>query len=131
MGRIDVQGQALVDEYLACLGAKHRADENLKLAKEKLLVYSQEKNKKSFITKTGSVTVSLKRRTVFPKYNQPGRRELEQAVKESGYWQEAQSFDVVKLAEAYDDNRLPDKLKESLSAWAKADRQIRIFINET
>lgn len=35
---------------------------------------------------------------------------------------------VVKLAEAYDDHKLPEKLAEELQPFAKTDRQIRIFI---
>jgi len=59
-------------------------------------------------------TVSAKNRTVFPKSNQPGRKDLEAAVKNAGYWKEVLSFDVVKLAEAYDDKRLPADLQEKL-----------------
>ncbi len=68
----------------------------LQAAKQKLLDYSQIVKKKTLFTQSGSVTVSVKNRTVFPKSDQADRRELEAAVKAAGYWDEAQSFDIVK-----------------------------------
>lgn len=130
MAKINPQVQALVDEYLQCLRSKESFDEKLKAAKQKLLDYSLANNKKTLYTRTGSVTVSVKKRTVFPKYNQPGRKELEAAVKAAGYWDKALSFDVIKLADAYDDNILPEELRSDLTPFAKSDQQIRIFVNE-
>jgi len=130
MAKIDSQAQVLVDEYRECLRAKEALDAKLAAAKQKLLEYSQSIKKKTLYTKSGSVTVSVKNRTVFPKYNQQGRKELEAAVKAAGYWDKAQSFDVIKLAEAYDDHQLPADLTERLKSLAKADRQVRIFVNE-
>ena len=130
MAKFDPLVQALVKEYVACLQAKSVADEQLKAAKQKLLDYSLETKKKVLLTPTGKVTVSVNNRTVFPKSDQPGRRELEAAVKAAGYWDQAQSFDVIKLAEAYDNNQLPEELKSRLAPLAKSDRQVRIFVNE-
>jgi len=131
MAKVDPQAQMLVDEYLDCLRAKETVDEKLKAAKQKLLDYSQAIKKKTLFTQSGKVTVSVKNRTVFPKSDQPGRRELEAAVKDSGYWDETQSFDVIKLAEAYDNRQLPADLAEKLRPLAKSDRQVRIFVNES
>ena len=125
MAKVDRQAQALVDEYRECLRAKEALDAKLAAAKQKLLEYSQSIRKKTLFTQSGSVTVSVKNRTVFPKYNQPGRKDLEAA----GYLEEVLSFDVVKLAEAYDDKRLPPDLQEKLKPLAHTDRQIRIFVN--
>lgn len=130
MAPVSPEAQALVDEYLDCLKAKAVFDEKLAIAKQKLLEYSQANKKKTLFTKTGSVTISVKKRTVFPKYNQPGRKELEAAVKDFGYWNEALSFDVIKLAEAYDQKQLPEALRIKLAALAKTEPQIRIFVNE-
>lgn len=130
MAKIDPQAQALVDEYVDCLRDKERVDDRLVAAKQKLLEYSQSIGKKTLFTKNGSVTVSYKNRTVFPKYNQPGRKELEAAVKAAGYLDSVVTFDVIKLAEACDDKRLPEKLAEELKPLARIDRQIRIFVNE-
>ena len=130
MAKIDSQAQVLVDEYRECLRAKEAVDTRLAAAKQKLLEYSQSIRKKTLFTQSGSVTVSVKNRTVFPKSDQPGRKELEAAVKAAGYWDKAQSFDVIKLAEAYDDHQLPADLTERLKSLAKADRQVRIFVNE-
>lgn len=130
MANIDPAGQALIDEYLDCWRAKEAFKAKLELVKAKLLAYSQETKQKTFITPTARVTVTAKQRTVFPKINQPGRKELEQAVKAAGYWQEALSFDVVKLAEAYDDNRLPPELKASLAGLGKTDRQLKVLVYE-
>src|SRR3989339_1198192 len=126
MAKVDRQAQALVDEYRECLRAKEALDAKLAAAKQKLLEYSQSIRKKTLFTQSGSVTVSVKNRTVFPKYNQPGRKDLEAAVKAAGYLEEVLSFDVVKLAEAYDDKRLPPDLQEKLKPLAHTDRQIRI-----
>ena len=130
MAKINPEVQTLVDEYLQCLRSKETFDEKLKAAKQKLLEYSLTNKKKTLYTQTGSVTVSVKKRTAFPKYNQPGRKELEAAVKAAGYWDKAMSFDVIKLAEAYDDGRLPEKLKSQLAPFSRPDQQIRIFVNE-
>ena len=130
MAMVDPQAQALVDEYRDCLRSKETVNEKLKAAKQKLLDYSQSVNKKTLYTQSGKVTVSVKNRTVFPRSNQPGRQELEAAVKASGYWDQAQSFDVVKLAESYDNNQLPADLTERLKPLAQSDRLVRIFVNE-
>lgn len=130
MTKVNPEAEALVNEYLDCLKAKAVFDEKLSLAKQKLLEYSQANKKKTLYTQTGSVTISVKQRTVFPKYNQPGRKELEAAVKDSGYWNEALSFDVIKLAEAYDQKQLPQALQIKLAALAKTEPQIRIFVND-
>lgn len=130
MAKVEPEVQALVDEYLNCLKSRQVLEEKLSLAKQKLLDYSQASKKKTLFTQTGSVTISVKSRTVFPKYNQKGRGELEKAVKDAGYWDKALSFDVIKLAEAYDDNQLPPELQSALAPFAQKDRQIRIFVNE-
>lgn len=130
MAGIDPQSQTLVEEYLKCLRSKAEFDARLKAAKQKLLDYSQTVKKKTLTTANGSVTISVKQRTIFPKYNQSGRQELEAAVKDAGYWDESQSFDVIKLAEAFDNNRLPAELRVKLMALAKTEPQIRIFVNE-
>ncbi len=131
MPKFDPQAQALVDEYRDCLRSKEALDQRLQAAKQKLLDYSQSNKKKTLFTQSGSVTVSVKNRTVFPKSDQPGRKELVAAVKAAGYWDKAQSFDVLKLAEAYDDRQLPADLTENLKPLAKTDRQVRIFVNES
>lgn len=131
MAKASPEAQVLVDEYLDCLKAKTVFDEKLATAKQKLLEYSQANKQKTLFTKTASVTISVKKRTVFPKYNQPGRKELESAVKDFGYWDQALSFDVIKLAEAYDQKQLPEELRAKLAALAKTEPQIRIFVNET
>lgn len=130
MAKIKPQVQALVNEYLQCLHSKEVFDEKLKSAKQKLLDYSLANKKKTLYTQTGSVTVSVKKRTAFPKYNQLGRKELEAVVKAAGYWDKALSFDVIKLAEAYDDGQLPEKLESQLAPFSRPDQQIRIFVNE-
>lgn len=130
MAKIDPQAQVLVDEYRQCLRDKEAANARLIAAKQKLLEYSQSIKKKTLYTKSGSVTVSVKNRTVFPKYNQPGRKDLEAAVKDAGFLDSVLSFNVIKLAEAYDDRRLPPNLQEKLKPLARTDRQIRIFVND-
>lgn len=130
MAKINPEAEVLVNEYLDCLKAKAVFDEKLTAAKQKLLEYSQANKKKTLYTQNCSVTISVKKRTVFPKYNQPGRKELEKAIKDAGYWSEAQSFDVIKLAEAYDNQQLPEELRAKLAALAKVEPQIRIFVNE-
>ena len=130
MTKINPEVQALVDEYLECLHSKEIFDEKLKAAKQKLLEYSLANKQKTLFTKTGSVTVSVKKRTAFPNYNQPGRKELEAVVKAAGYWDKAMSFDVIKLAQAYDVGKLPDQLKAWLAPFTRPDQQIRIFVNE-
>ena len=130
MTKPDPEAQVLVDDYLDCLQSKAAADDKLQAAKQKTLDYSQSVKKKTIFYSAGSVTVSVKNRTVFPKSDQPGRKELVAAVKAAGYWDKTQSFDVIKLADAYDDRELPAELAEKLRPLAKSDRQVRIFVNE-
>ncbi|PIP51901.1 hypothetical protein COX09_04620 [Candidatus Beckwithbacteria bacterium CG23_combo_of_CG06-09_8_20_14_all_47_9] len=131
MAQIDPQVQTLVDDYIDCLQSKAAADEAVQAAKQKLLDYSQSVKKKTIFYSAGSVTVSVKNRTVFPRLNQPGRKELEQAVKAGGWWDKTLSFDVIKLADAYDNRRLPADLAGRLKPLAKSERQVRIFVNES
>lgn len=131
MVQADPRAQALAAEYLAALAGKQAVDARFQAAKQSLLDYSVKSKRKFFPFPTGRLTVSVKQRTVFPKYNQPGRRELEAAVKTSDWWDKSLSFDVIKLAEAYDAGRLPHLLAGRLTKLAKSEPQVRIFVHET
>lgn len=127
---IDPQAQTLVDEYLNCLRRQTAVNTEVIAAKEKLLAYSQKIRRKILRSATASVTVSVQPRTVFPQYNQPGRKEVEAAVKAAGWWDKSQSFDILRLAEDYDAGRLPAELKSRLGTWAKSETKVRLFVNE-
>lgn len=130
MAGIDPQAQVLVDDYLNCLRRQTAANAEVIAAKEKLLAYSQTTRRKILRSATASVTVSVRPRTVFPQYNQPGRKEVEAAVKAAGWWDKAQSFDILRLAEDYDAGRLPAELKSRLESWVKSETKVRIFVKD-
>ncbi|MCX6817221.1 MAG: hypothetical protein NTZ93_05130 [Candidatus Beckwithbacteria bacterium] len=120
----------LVDEYLKLDQVKQGLEANLKAIREKLVEFSRSHQRKTLRSGKTSLTVMVKSRTVFPKLDQPGRREIEAIIKESGILNDVLSFDVIKLAEAYDNKTLPDSVRKQLKSFVKTEEMVKIYLNE-
>ncbi len=128
MTAIDEQ-EELVETYLKLDQAKQKLEKDFEEIKQKLVDFSRSNKRKTLRSGKITLTVMVKERTVFPKLNQPGRKEVEKILKNSGDYNNILSFDVVKLAEAYDNKTLPDSVREELKSYLKTENLVKIFLN--
>ncbi len=122
--------EQLVEEYLKLDQAKQKLEKDFQEIKQKLVNFSRSNKRKTLKSGKTILTVMVKERTVFPKLNQPGRKEVEKIIKNSGNLNDILSFDVVKLAEAYDKRTLSDSVRELLKPYIKTEDLVKVFLNE-
>lgn len=65
-------------------------------------------------------------RTVFPKVDAPGRREVMDIMYQPREYKHLVTFDIVKLGLAYDKNQLSPELKDKLKPYTKTEPFIRV-----
>lgn len=122
--------EEIVKEYLQLLKQKEDLEERLELLKQKLADFSKKNKKKGFVWENEILVVSVKKKTIFPKKKEAGRKELEEILQNSGEMDKAITFDILKLAEAYDDKKLSSELREKLKPFTKTEEVVRIYTKE-
>lgn len=124
------QAQDLVTEYLNLYRQRNLLEEKINFLKEKIVAFSKSTKIKTLIKDKNILHVFYKTRTVFPKSNEKGRKEVEEIMKKSGQWDEVITFDIVKLAQSYDNKKLPDLVRQKLEQWAKQEEVVKIYLKD-
>ena len=124
------QAKDLVDQYLKLISDQKALQSQIDSLKQTIAKFSQESNMKHLKSGNMLLKVFQGERTVFPKVDQPGRREVMDIMYKSQEYKHSVTFDIVKLGLAYDKNQLSPELKEKLKPFVKQEPFIRVTIGK-
>lgn len=127
----DTQQQAdkLIDEYTSLQRAQDAIDERMITLKEEIVQFTERNNMNDI--KSGNIILRVykKIKTVFPKQNEFGRKQIEEIMRNSkSEWKHAISFDITKLSRAYDKKQLSESLRTKLQPFTKQEKISRVVM---
>ena len=121
------QAKDLVNQYVKLISDQKALQSQIDSLKQTIAKFSQESNMKHLKSGNMLLKVFQGERTVFPKVDQPGRREVMDIMYKSQEYKHSVTFDIVKLGLAYDKNQLSAELKDKLKPYTKTEPFIRVF----
>jgi len=121
------QAQDLVDQYVKLISDQKALQSQIDSLKQTIAKFSQDTNQKHLKSGNMLLKVFQGERTVFPKVDAPGRREVMDIMYKSQEYKHSVTFDIVKLGLAYDKNQLSPELKDKLKPYIKTEPFIRVF----
>ncbi|MFH0859327.1 MAG: hypothetical protein V1868_01795 [Patescibacteria group bacterium] len=116
----------LIDQYLKLIANQKTLQSQLDELKQTIGKFSQDNNLKELKSGNTLLKVSQGEKTVFPKVDAPGRREVMDIMYKSPEYKHSVTFDIVKLGLAYDKNQLSPELKDKLKPYTKTEPFIRV-----
>jgi len=122
--------QELTSKYLYWQRRKENAEEKLSSLKEEIVAQAGEKKVKKIKSGKATLYIVTSRETRFPQLGEPGRREVERIVKQSGELENVVIFDIVRLGNAYDEKKLSKSLLKKLAPYAKKAKTTKIVVKE-
>lgn len=122
--------QELVSQYLYWQKQKEKTQEKLDSLKEEIVALANEKKIKKIKSGKTYLYIITQSETRFPQLGEPGRKEVEKIVKESGELEKVMVFDIIELGNAYDEGKLSQELMKKLQAYAKRVRLSKIRLKE-
>lgn len=120
------QAKDLVDQYLKLMADQKALQSQIDSLKQTIAKFSLESNMKHLKSGNMLLKVYQGERTVFPKVDQPGRKEVMDIMYQSQEYKHSVTFDIVKLGLAYDKNQLSAELKDKLKPYTKQEQYIRV-----
>ena len=120
------QAKDLVNQYVKLISDQKALQSQIDSLKQTIAKFSEESNMKHLKSGNMLLKVFQGERTVFPKVDQPGRREIMDIMYKSKEYKHSVTFDIVKLGLAYDKNQLSAELKDKLKPYTKTEPFIRV-----
>jgi len=120
------QAKELADQYLKVLADQKSLQSQIDQLKQQLADYCRENNTDNLVSGNTRLKVNQGDHTVFPKAEEPGRREVMDIMYKSQEWKYSVTFDIVKLGLAFDKNQLTQELKDKLKPFIKSEPFIRV-----
>jgi len=120
------QAKDLVDQYVKLISDQKALQSHIDSLKQTIAKFSLESNMKHLKSGNMLLKVYQGERTVFPKVDAPGRREVMDIMYKSQEYKHSVTFDIVKLGLAYDKNQLSPELKDKLKPYTKLEPYIRV-----
>lgn len=120
------QAKNLVDQYVKLISDQKALQSQIDSLKQTIAKFSLESNMKHLKSGNMLLKVYQGEKTVFPKVDAPGRREVMDIMYKSQEYKHSVTFDIVKLSLAYDKNQLSADLKDKLKPYTKQEPFIRV-----
>ena len=120
------QAKALADQYLKLLADQKSLQSQIDQLKQQMADYCRKNETDNLVSGNTRLKVSQGDHTVFPKAEEPGRREVMDIMYKSQEWKYSVTFDIVKLGLAFDKNQLTQDLKNKLKPFIKSEPFIRV-----
>ena len=120
------QAKDLADQYLKLLADQKSLQSQIDELKNQMADYCQENDINELISGNTHLKISQGERTMFPKAEESGRREVMDIMYKSQEWKYSVTFDIVKLGLAYDKDQLSKELIEKLKPFTKQEPFIRV-----
>src|SRR3989339_1004299 len=115
------QAKDLADQYLKLLADQKSLQSQIDELKKQMADYCQENDINELISGNTHLKISQGERTMFPKAEESGRREVMDIMYKSQEWKYSVTFDIVKLGLAYDKDQLSKELIEKLKPFIKQE----------
>ena len=116
----------LADQYLKLLADQKTLQSQIDSMKQTLAKFCEENQVNELQSGNTRLKVSQGDRTMFPKAEESGRREVMDIMYKSQEWKYSVTFDIVKLGLAFDKNQLTQELKDKLKPYIKTEPFIRV-----
>ena len=116
----------LADQYLKLLADQKTLQSQIDSMKQTLAKFCEDNQVDELQSGNTRLKVSQGDRTMFPKAEEQGRREVMDLMYKSQEWKYSVTFDIVKLGLAYDKNQLSEDLKDKLKPYIKSEPFIRV-----
>jgi len=116
----------LADQYLKLLADQKTLQTQIDSMKQTLAKFCEDNQVNELQSGNTRLKVSQGDRTMFPKAEEQGRREVMDLMYKSQEWKYSVTFDIVKLGLAYDKNQLSEDLKDKLKPYIKSEPFIRV-----
>ena len=120
------QAKDLADQYLKLLADQKTIQSQIDLMKQTLAKFCKDSQVNELQSGNTRLKVSQGDRTMFPKAEEQGRREVMDIMYKSQEWKYSVTFDIVKLGLAFDKNQLTQDLKDKLKPYIKTEPFIRV-----
>jgi len=120
--------QSLIKEYLTLKQKKNDLDSRLLSLENRIASYCRQHKTKTLRTSKHLLILVQKLRTVFPQKDNPLRRQLESVLQSFKEKDQFLSYDLIKLGQAYDQHRLPQKLLTLLKPFARRQPYLRLTL---
>ena len=120
------QAKDLADQYLKLLADQKTLESQIDSMKQTLAKFCEDNQVNELQSGNTRLKVSQGDRTMFPKAEEQGRREVMDIMYKSQEWKYSVTFDIVKLGLAYDKNQLSEDLKDKLKPYIKSEPFIRV-----
>jgi len=120
------QAKDLADQYLKLLSDQKTLQSQIDSMKQTLAKFCEDNQVDELQSGNTRLKVSQGDRTMFPKAEEQGRREVMDLMYKSQEWKYSVTFDIVKLGLAYDKNQLSEDLKDKLKPYIKSEPFIRV-----
>jgi hypothetical protein len=127
--------QSIVDRYAL---VKHNVIalqlEMIKLEKElqeiedKAITYAKENRVSILYGKDYSLRVTEQEKIKYPYAKDPGRKELEELVKQTGIWESVSALNLLKLQKYLKDNMFNKKLVDAFSRFAVMVKKTKVSL---
>ena len=122
--------QDLTLQYLYWEARVEKAQEKLDSLKDEIVILAKEKGVKKI--KSGKIYLYIisQSGTQFPQIGEPGRKDVEKIVKDSGELKDVVIFDIIRLGNAYDEKKLSNNLMKNLEPFAKREKTTKIVVKK-
>lgn len=98
--------------------------------KYKKLYQQKENNIKTLKSDNHLLYVASRLKTVFPKKQEKGRKQVEEIMRQSKEWKQAIAFDIVKLGLAFDKKKLSKDLMEKLRPYTHQEESTKVVLRD-
>jgi len=124
------KAEKLVNQYLKLLEQRDSLEEKFLKLKDEISSFSKNSHLKTLKSGKNLLYVSSKKRTMFPKVDEKGRKQVEEIMRKSKEWQHAITFDIIKLGMAYDKKKLSVTLRKKLKPFTHKEEFVRLYTKE-
>ena len=120
---LDEPGVRLVNKYAELDGKKADLDLEIRKVKDALIAYARKHEIEVVKGSDHRVLVRFYKGLSFPKWEEPGRQELEDLVRASGLWERVSVMSPVSLAKLVERGELDGELARKIAAMGKEEER--------
>lgn len=120
--------RGLVSQYILLQGKIQQAETELATLKTQIVDQAKKEKIKKVKTQTHELYLVSQAETRFPPLGDPNRKQVEKIVKASGELDKVMGFDIIRLGNAYDEDRLSAKLMKALAPFAQKVKMTRVVV---
>ena len=118
------EGVGLVGRFVALQAEEERIKSEIGKLKEAIVAYAQKKNIEILYDKTHKLRVRVYENIHFPGRGDPGRTELEMAIKKDGLWDEVSELSTFTLSKKILSASWPKEVTEEIKKMGVPDKTI-------